>query len=199
LAISNTFPLKFLGIEIAHYPAMKNLIPIEKIENKIYYIRGEKVILDEDLAKFYRVTTFNLNKTVKRNRLRFPKDFMFQLNYQEYHNLLFQFGISSWGGRRNLPYAFTEQGVAILSGLLKSKRAILINVAIMRAFVKLRRLISSHKDISEKLSKLTHITGKHDEEIQLIFEVIEKLIGKEKASRYEIGFKPADERRRKSS
>src|SRR3972149_4807704 len=118
---------------------MKDLIAIEQA---IFLIRGQKVMLDVDLAKLYGVTTFNLNKAVKRNLDRFPEDFMFQLNYQEVRNLIFQFGISSWGGTRKLPRAFTEQGVAMLSSVLKSKRAIQVNIQIMRAFIKLKEMLS---------------------------------------------------------
>jgi hypothetical protein len=107
---------------------MKDLIPTERIETCILLLRGQKVMLDVDLAKLYGVTTFNLNKAVKRNLDRFPEDFMFQLNYQEVRNLIFQIGISSWGGTRKLPRAFTEQGVAMLSSVLKSKRAVQVDL-----------------------------------------------------------------------
>ena len=106
-------------------------IPDELISSKIYIIRDKKIMLDKDLAVLYGVTTGNLNKAVKRNIKRFPEDFMFQLTKQEFDNLLFQFGISSWGGIRTLPYAFTEQGVAMLSGVLSSDRAIQVNIQIM--------------------------------------------------------------------
>ena len=106
---------------------MKTVIPQEVIERKILMIRGQKVILDSELAKLYGVTTFNLNKAVKRNLDRFPEDFMFQLTNKEFKNLIFQFGISSWGGARKMPYAFTEQGVAMLSSVLRSKRCLEIS------------------------------------------------------------------------
>jgi ORF6N domain len=115
--------------------AVEVLIPAERIEKAILLIRGHKVMLDSDLAELYEVETFNLNKAVKRNLNRFPPDFMFQLTVQEFHNLKFQSGRSSWGGRRTPPYAFTEQGVAMLSSVLRSSRAVQVNVAIMRTFV----------------------------------------------------------------
>ncbi len=107
------------------------MLPDELISNKIYFIRGTKVMLDRDLAELYGVLTGNLNKAVKRNIKRFPEDFMFQLTKEEFENLIFQFGTSSWGGTRSLPYAFTEQGVAMLSGILNSDRAINVNIQIM--------------------------------------------------------------------
>ena len=152
------------------------MIPIEIIERKIYLIRGVKVMLDSDLAKLYEVKTFNLNKTVKRNINRFPDDFMFQLTTQEFKNLRFQIGISSHGGRRYLPLAFTEQGVAMLSSILKSKRAVRVNIAIVRAFVRLRELMATHKELAGKIIDLEKKYGKHDKEIQLIFQAIKQLL-----------------------
>ncbi|OGC05245.1 hypothetical protein A2276_02795 [candidate division WOR-1 bacterium RIFOXYA12_FULL_43_27] len=154
---------------------MNNLIPIERAENKIYLIRGQKVMIDRDLAELYRVATFNLNKAVKRNIKRFPSDFMFQLNKEEYKNLKFQSGMSSWGGRRTLPYAFTEQGIAMLSSVLRSERAILVNIAIMRAFVRLNRILSSHVEVSKKLKELENKTLKNEKDIQVVVEVIRQL------------------------
>ncbi len=114
------------------------------IENKIYEIRGQKVMLDFDLAEMYQVETKNLNKAVKRNKERFPEDFMFQLTSEEMANLRFQIGTSSWGGTRYLPFAFTEQGVAMLSGILRSPQAVEVNINIMRAFVHMRQYLLSH-------------------------------------------------------
>ncbi len=176
---------------------MKNIIPIERIENKIYLIRGEKVMLDKDLAELYGVTTGRLNEQVRRNRKRFPEDFMFQLSTQEYKNLNSQFGasnlksqfaISRWGGRRTYPLAFTEQGIAMLSSVLNSTRAIEINILIMRTFVKLRKIISSHKDLVEMFKELKGKVGKHDIEIGLIMRAIEKMIAIEKQPKNKIGF-----------
>lgn len=142
----------------------KGLVLSEKgIQDKIHLIRGLQVMLDSDLAQLYGVTTFNLNKAVKRNIDRFPEDFMFQLTKQEFENLKFQFGISSWGGRRTLPYAFTEQGVATLSGVLKSSKAIEINVQIVRAFVAMRKFIASNAQIFQRLD--------HVERKQLTYEI----------------------------
>ena len=149
---------------------MKDLIAIEQA---IFLIRGQKVMLDVDLAKLYGVTTFNLNKAVKRNLDRFPEDFMFQLNYQEVRNLIFQFGISSWGGTRKLPRAFTEQGVAMLSSVLKSKRAVQVNIEIMRAFVKLREMLASHKDLALKLAEMEK---KYDSQFKVVFDAIRELM-----------------------
>ena len=127
----------------------------EQIEEKILSIRNQRVLLDADLARLYGVETKQLIKAVKRNISRFPDDFMFQLKYQEVVNLKFHFGTSSrWGGRRYLPYAFTEQGVAMLSSVLRSKRAILVNIEIMRAFVKMRRFLISHEGLSRKIDEL---------------------------------------------
>ena len=134
---------------------MKAIIPVEMIEKKILLIRGEKVMLDADLAELYGVETKILVRAVKRNVDRFPSDFMIQLNKEEFENLRFQFGTSSrWGGRRYLPYAFTEQGVAMLSSVLNSDRAIKVNIEIMRAFVRLRQMLASNKELAKRLDDL---------------------------------------------
>jgi hypothetical protein len=132
------------------------LVPVEMIERRIYLIRGQKVILDGDLAELYQVETKALNRAVKRNSERFPDDFMFQLAKQEVESLRYQIGTSNEGrgGRRTLPYVFTEQGVAMLSSVLNSKRAIAVNIAIMRAFVKLRQVMSKHKFLAKEMEKL---------------------------------------------
>jgi hypothetical protein len=133
---------------------MKALIPVEIIEKKILLIRGEKVMLDSDLAQLYEVETFNLNKAVKRNSERFPEDFMFQLNKEEADSLRFQIGMSKTsgsGGRRYLPYVFTEQGVAMLSSVLNSQRAVKVNIEIMRTFVKLRNYFLPMQNLRENL------------------------------------------------
>ncbi|MCX5666710.1 MAG: ORF6N domain-containing protein [Candidatus Omnitrophica bacterium] len=178
---------------------MKDLIPQEVIENKIYIIRGQKVMLSTHLAKLYGVETRILIQAVKRNVERFPEDFMFQLTSAETQSLRSQSVISNVtsqlaapgrGGTRYLPYAFTEQGVAMLSGVLNSKRAINVNIAIMRAFVKLRQILSTHKELAHKLNELERKTEKHDVEIQSIFEAIRQLMAPppEKPRRI-IGFK----------
>lgn len=123
---------------------------LQIIQNKIYEIRGYKVILDKDLAELYEVTTSNLNKAVKRNLDRFPEDFMFQLNNKEF-DLIFQNGTSSWGGTRKLPYAFTEHGIAMLAGLLNSQKAISVNIQIVRAFIMLRQYALGYAELNQKL------------------------------------------------
>jgi hypothetical protein len=169
---------------------MKELIPQKVIENKIYMIRGHKVMLDSELARLYGVGTRDLNKAVTRNLDRFPGDFMFQVNKNEAQNLMFHFGTSSWGGVRKLPRVFTEQGVAMLSTVLKSKRAIYVNISIMRAFVKLRQMLSTHKELAHKLAELERRIEKHDTEIRSIFEAIRQLMAPPAKPRVITGFKP---------
>ena len=152
------------------------LIPEEVIERKIFMIRGHKVMLDRDLAELYGVTTAQLTRQVRRNIDRFPGDFMFKLTKGELADLICQFGTSSWGGTRKLPYAFTEQGVAMLSGILRSKRAVYVNIAIMRAFVKLKQILSMNKELAHKLGELERKIEKHDVDIQAIFEAIRQLM-----------------------
>lgn len=166
----------------------KQIVPAEQIARTILIFRGEKVLLDSDLARLYGVTTGNLNKSVSRNRDRFPKDFMFRLKPKEAQNLRFQFGISSWGGRRALPYAFTEQGVAMLSSVLNSPRAIKVNIAIMRAFVKLRETLETNRELSRKFAELQKHVGKHDQEIAAIINAIRELMAPPAKPRREIGF-----------
>ena len=152
------------------------LIPQEAIESKILMVRGKKVMLDRDLAELYGVATSNLNKAVNRNMERFPDDFMFQLDNDEFENLMFHFGTSSWGGTRKLPRVFTEHGILMLSSVLRSKRAIRVNIAIMRAFVRLRELVSANKELAMRLDQLEAKIEKHDEEICTIFEAIRQLM-----------------------
>ena len=154
---------------------MKELIPQEVVERRILLIRGQKVMLDRDLAELYGVTTAQLTRQVRRNIDRFPGDFMFQLTKKELEDLMCQYGTSSWGGTRKLPYAFTEQGVAMLSGILRSKRAVYVNIAIMRAFVKLKQVLATHKELAEKLKELEGEVGKHNKLIIEIFEIIKQL------------------------
>jgi hypothetical protein len=166
----------------------KEIVPIERIARAILVIRREKVMLDSDLAALYGVTTGNLNKAVKRNAERFPIDFMFQIDAEEVANLRFQFGISSWGGRRRRPYAFTEQGVAMLSSVLNSVRAVKVNIAIMRAFVKLRETLDTNRELARKFTELEWRVGKHDEEIASILEAIRQLMTPPETPPREIGF-----------
>lgn len=147
------------------------LIPVERIERAILLIRGQKVLLDKDLAMLYQVSTSNLNKAVSRNFDRFPKDFMFQLTEEEFKNLKFHFGTSSWGGTRKLPRAFAEQGVAMLSSVLRSKRAVLVNIEIMRAFVRLRQMLATNVNRERRLNELER---KYDSQFKVVFEAIRR-------------------------
>ncbi|MDP3043234.1 MAG: ORF6N domain-containing protein [bacterium] len=198
---------------------MSNVIPIDKIESKILLIRGQKVMLDRDLAMLYDVETRELNQAVKRNIERFPKDFMFQLSEFEVNNMVSQNVIpssrsqfvtlntentenkgktenlksqivtSSWGGRRKLPYVFTEQGIAMLSSVLKSEKAIEVNIAIMRIFVNIRKFVSSYEGLAMKIAE---IEKKYDKKIYEIFKILDYLIKgdeKERKDKKEIGFK----------
>jgi hypothetical protein len=155
-----------------------SLIPAERIEKAILLIRGQKVLLDRDLASLYGVQVKVLNQAVKRNLSRFPDDFMFVLTAEEAESLRSQTvtSKSGRGGRRYLPYAFTEQGVAMLSTVLNSERAIEVNIAIMRAFVRLRGIMSTHKGLARKLDELERKLGEHDEKFQVVFEAIRQLM-----------------------
>lgn len=163
-------------------------ISIEKIDKSIYVIRGETVMLDRDLAVLYGVETKVLNRAVKRNIQRFPLDFMFQLSAQEVDNLRCQIGTSSLshGGRRYLPYVFTEQGVAMLSSVLNSERAITVNIEIMRAFVKFRQLLVSNTELARRLDELE---GKYDKQFKIVFVAIRHLMAKPVKDSKEIGFR----------
>jgi phage regulator Rha-like protein len=155
---------------------MSNKIPVELIAAKIFEIRGKKVMFDKDLAQLYGVATKNLNKAVKRNIKRFPEDFMFQLVSEEVESLRFQNGTSKRGGSRYLPYVFTEQGVAMLSSVLNSERAIQVNILIMRAFTRLKEVLLTHKELALKIEKLENKYSKCDEKIQAIFDAIKHLL-----------------------
>ena len=167
---------------------MRAVIPCERIEQTILVIRGHNVMLDSDLAHRYGVTAGRLNEAVKRNEDRFPSDFMFKLTKPEFEHLKSQIAISSskWGGRRHPPYAFTEQGVAMLSGVLHSKRAIEVNVAIMRTFVRLREMISSNKVLARRLNELEK---KYDGQFRVVFEAIRELMAEPESKPRRIGFK----------
>ena len=169
--------------------ASESIVPVERIEKSIFLIRRQKVMLDRDLAELYGVETGALNRAVKHNIQLFPEDFMFQITDEEAERLRCQTGISKSGrgGRRYLPYAFTEQGVAMLSSVLKSKRAIEVNIAIMRTFVQLRKMIASHDKLAIKFSELERRIEDHDEQIQTIFEAIHKLISIPEKSQKKIG------------
>ena len=167
---------------------MKNnsLVPLETLMNKIIFVRSSKVMLDSDLAQLYNVETKQLKRAVRRNIERFPDDFMFELTFEEYESLRSQFGTSSWGGRRYLPFVFTEQGIAMLSSVLQSNRAIKVNIAIMRAFVKLRKLLQTNEDLNQKLLEMDK---KYDKQFQIVFQVLRELMEKPDEPRKEIGFK----------
>ena len=149
------------------------IISENTIKSKIHNIRGLQVILDYDLAEFYEVLTGNLNKAVKRNFDRFPEDFMFQLTKKEFENLIFQNGTSNWGGTRKLPYAFTEQGVATLSGILKSKKAVEMNILIMRAFVSMRNFLINNAQIFRRLDKIETKQLIYDEQFEKVFNALD--------------------------
>lgn len=155
------------------------------VESSIIVVRGQRVMLDRDLAELYGVLTKNLNKAVSRNSERFPGDFMFQLTPEEFKNLKFQIGTSRWGGTRKLPHAFTEQGVAMLSSVLKSKRAVHVNIEIMRVFVKLRQLLLTHADLARKLNALEK---KYDAQFRVVFDAIRELMTPVEKPKRKIGF-----------
>jgi hypothetical protein len=170
------------------------MIPDEFLMNKIYLIRGQKVMLDMDLAELYQVETKRLNEQVKRNELRFPADFMFRLTKTEFENLKSQFATSSWGGTRKLPLAFTEQGVAMLSGVLNSETAIRVNIRIIRVFTKMRELLLTHKDILLQLEKMENKLASHDQDITVIFDYLKQLLNPPALPPCnKIGFKRKDE------
>jgi len=184
---------------------MKDLMPMERIERRIYLIRGQKVMLDRDLAELYGVPTKRLNEAVKRNIKRFPDEFMFQLTMEEAQELVAicdqlaqsnrsrsQIATLKRGGNiKYLPYAFNEQGVAMLSSVLKSGRAIEVNILIIKTFVRLRRLISSHQEMAHKVAELERGYSKHEIEITTVFKVLKKLMEKpaiEEKPKRKIGF-----------
>ena len=175
-----------------------SLIPDERIINRIFFIRGKKVMIDRDLAELYGVETRALNQAVRRNLKRFPEDFMLELSKQEMEiwksqiviskpNLKSQIVISSWGGRRKPPLVFTEQGVAMLSSVLKSERAIQVNIQIMRTFTHLREILSTHKDLREKVEKMER---KYDNRFKVVFDAIRRLLEAKRTEKPQImGFR----------
>lgn len=152
-----------------------SVIPDEVVMSKIYLIRGQKVMLDTDLSELYGVETKRLNEQVKRNIDRFPADFMFLLTRQEFENLKSQIATSSWGGRRTLPFAFTEHGVLMLSSVLNSERAIKVNIQIMRIYTRIRQMLLANKEILQRLDKLEQKLTEHDGQIMVIFEYLKQL------------------------
>lgn len=169
--------------------------PAEVIEKRIFLIRCHKVMLDFHLAPLYGVSTKRLKEQVRRNLARFPSDFMFQLTPEEFDILRSQIATSSWGGRRYSPYAFTEQGVAMLSSVLNSERAIQVNIEIMRAFVKLREILSTHKELARKLEELER---KYDTQFKIVFEAIRQLMKPPEKPKRKIGFKVKESQSRYS-
>jgi len=164
---------------------------VQFIERRIYLIRGHKVMIDVDLAELYGVTTRALNQQVQRNRKRFPEDFMFQLTKEEAEILRSQFVISrsSHGGRRFLPYAFTEPGVAMLSSVLNSEHAIEVNITIMRAFIKLRQMLESNEELNRKFAAVIRKLSTHDQYFKVVFDELRKLSEPPTQQRKQIGFK----------
>ncbi len=167
----------------------KSKLTDESLMARIHLFRGQKVMLDRDLAQLYNVGTRDLNKAVRRNRRRFPPDFMFQLKRPEVKILMFQIGTSSWGGTRKLPYAFTEQGIAMLSSVLRSERAIGVNIHIIRVFTRLRQFMMDHKDVLLKLEKMEKRIGDHDEQIRAIFTTMKKMLAPDHPPSRGIGFR----------
>ena len=160
------------------------------IEQRIYLIRGQRVVLDADLAELYGVTTGNFNKAVQRNLKRFPKDFMFQINRQEFTNLIFQNGTTRhWGGRRKLPYAFTEHGALMAANILRSERAETMSVYVVRAFVKLREIVAGNHKLAAKFAELEKQVGKHDKTLIAVVQAIQQLLEEPKPKKKRsIGF-----------
>lgn len=167
-------------------------LPDPIIVHRIRRLRGHAVLLDSDLAELYAVETRVLNQAVRRNRDRFPEDFMFQLSPEEYRDLKSQNVISSWGGRRVPPFAFTEQGIAMLSSVLKSRRAIGVNIEIMRTFVRLRRIASGHADLAARLDELE---SKYDGQFQAVFEALRQLLSPLDRPAKRIGFRVQERKR----
>jgi hypothetical protein len=181
----------------------KAVIPIESIERKIYLIRGHKVMLDATLAVLYQVSTKRLNEAVKRHLNRFPPDFMFRLTVKETESLKLQSGTAGLrsqiatskkrGGRRYLPYAFTEHGVAMLSSVLSSQRAVQMNILIIRAFVRLREVLATHKDLAHKIGDLERQQKEHGRQLAAVYSIVKQLIDPPTSPRRRIGFKvPVD-------
>ena len=167
---------------------------LQVIQNLIYEIRGQNVMLDMDIAELYGVETKVLNQAVKRNKDRFPKDFMFRLSQKEVTDLKSQFVTSRWGGRRTLPYAFTEHGVTMVASILKSKKAIQMNIAIVRAFIELKQFALNYRELADQIKDLKAITGSHTQQLNKIYEALEnmldeKLVEKKWEERERIGFK----------
>jgi len=173
-------------------------VPDEVLMNKIYLIRDQKVMIDIDLAVLYGVETRRLNEQVKRNISRFPEDFMFKLSEEEYKNLMSQFATSSWGGRRKLPYVFTEHGVLMLSSVVNSERAIKVNIQVMRIYVRMREMIMLNKDILHRLESIERNINGQDRKFRTVFEYLKqfehtKQQESKQRNRPKIGYKQSSE------
>ena len=164
---------------------MDKIVPVENITSLIYQTRGYKVMLDKDLAELYGVETKRLKEQVRRNIERFPEDFMFELSQDEHENLRSQFATSSWGGTRYAPMAFTEHGVLMLSSVLKSDKAIQVNIQIMRAFTRLRQLVLDSSELRKEIEELRNET---ENKFQIIFQALDQLISVEETPKKKIGF-----------
>jgi len=173
----------------------KMIVPEEIIMSKIYFVRNQKVMIDVDLAELYGVETRRLNERVKRNLIRFPSDFMFQLSQSEFNNLKSQIATSSWGGKRKLPFVFTEYGVLMLSSILNSEQAISVNIEIMRVFTKIRTLLSDNLTVKLEIEKIKNKLENHDKNIELVFSYLDELIEKQEnpKPRTKIGYKRKNE------
>lgn len=164
------------------------MVPEEIINKKIFIIRGSKVMLDKDLAELYEVRTKELKRMVKRNILRFPNDFMFQLSKEEFSNLRCQIGTSSWGGSRYLPYAFTEHGVTMLASVLNSERAVQMSIFIVRAFIKMREMLANHKDLANKIDEIERKQKEQGSLLDTVYSVVKQLINEPTKPKKQIGF-----------
>ena len=175
---------------------IQSIIPDEIVMNKIYFIRDQKVMLDRDLAELYEVETRRLNEQVKRNIDRFPEDFMFQLTKEEFENLKSQIATSSWGGRRKLPFVFTEHGVLMLSSILNSERAINVNIQIMRIFTRVRQLLTDNLSVKLEIEEIKKKLENQDKNIELVFSYLDELIEKQEnpQPRKQIGYKRKNEK-----
>jgi hypothetical protein len=169
------------------------VIPDEIVMSKIYLIRGYKVMMDDDLADLYEVRTKVLNQAVKRNGDRFPNDFMFQMNEQEWTNLRSQFVTSSWGGRRTPPFVFTEHGVLMLSSVLTSKKAIQVNIQIMRVFTRIRSMLNDNTELRLAIEQLERKADNHTKNLEVVFKYLDELIEKKNSPRPKIGFQPSSD------
>ena len=176
----------------SHSPTRQLPVPVEIIERRIYLIRGQKVMLDSDLAELYEVEPRALVQAVKRNSDRFPEDFMFQLTEEEAQAMRSQFVIASKRNVRFRPYVFTEQGIAMLSSVLRSKRAVQVNIVIMRAFVKLREMLLSNEELNRQFAALERKFAEHDENFKVVFAALRKLLTTPEKPRRQIGFKAED-------